>query len=227
MGWLIVGAWTFIVIHIVVSGTPVRRMIVERTGEGLYLRIFSIASAVTLVWMIIAYIVAPSVHLWDLGNWAEYLALPVMLIACIFLAGSISVPNPTFIGSGSVLENDEAARGFVKITRHPFLWSVTLWALVHILISGDLASVVLFGTLLVVAGTGPGLIDAKRADLYPSDWPRFDANTSNVPFLALLTGRTSLSFDEIGWRPIVIGIGIFIVLLLLHPFVTGVSPVPF
>jgi len=48
-----------------------------------------------------------------------------------------------------------------------------------------------------------------------------------VPFLALLTGRTSLSFDEIGWRPIIIGIGIYVVLLLLHPLVTGVSPVPF
>ena len=227
MGWLIVGAWTFIVIHIVVSGTPVRRMIVERTGEALYLRVFSIASAVTLIWMIIAYIVAPTVPLWDLGTWAEYLALPVMLIACIFLTGSISVSNPTFIGSGSVLENGEAARGFVKITRHPFLWSVMLWALVHILVSGDLASVVLFGTMLVVAGTGPGLIDAKRADQYPSDWPRFDANTSNLPFLAVLTGRTSLSFDEIGWRTIIIGIGIFIVLMLLHPFVTGVSPLPF
>lgn len=227
MGWLIVGAWVFIVLHIVVSGTPVRRMIVERSGEGLYLRGFSIASAVTLIWVIIAYIVAPDLQLWEFGTWAEYLALPVMLVACIFLAGSISVPNPTLIGSGRVLENDDAVRGFIKITRHPFLWSVILWALVHILVSGDLASVVLFGTMLAVAGTGPGLIDAKRADRYPSDWPRFDSSTSNLPFLALLGGRTSLGFDEIGWRPILIGGAIFVVLLALHPLLTGVSPLPF
>ena len=32
-----------------------------------------------------------------------------------------------------------------RATAHPMLWSITLWALVHLLASGDLASLLLFG----------------------------------------------------------------------------------
>lgn len=39
----------------------------------------------------------------------------------------------------------DIARGIVRITRHPFLWGVALWALVHFIVNGDLASVILSG----------------------------------------------------------------------------------
>lgn len=35
--------------------------------------------------------------------------------------------------------------------RHPQLWAVTVWAAAHLLVNGDLASIVLFGTMLIWA----------------------------------------------------------------------------
>ena len=32
-----------------------------------------------------------------------------------------------------------------RLTAHPMLWSITLWALVHLLANGDLAGLLLFG----------------------------------------------------------------------------------
>jgi uncharacterized membrane protein len=33
-----------------------------------------------------------------------------------------------------------------RFTRHPMLWGVTIWAAVHLLANGDLASLILFGS---------------------------------------------------------------------------------
>jgi uncharacterized membrane protein len=33
-----------------------------------------------------------------------------------------------------------------RFTRHPMLWGVTIWAAVHLLSNGDLASLILFGS---------------------------------------------------------------------------------
>lgn len=38
-----------------------------------------------------------------------------------------------------------------KIVRHPQLWGVRLWALAHLMVKGDLASLILFGGMLVWA----------------------------------------------------------------------------
>ena len=54
------------------------------------------------------------------------------------------------------------ARRMTRITRHPFLWGIALWALAHLIANGRLADLILFGGLLVVALAGPLSIDAKR-----------------------------------------------------------------
>jgi uncharacterized membrane protein len=43
-----------------------------------------------------------------------------------------------------------------------YFWGVALWALVHLVVNGDLASLILFGSLLVIALGGTVSIDAKR-----------------------------------------------------------------
>lgn len=227
MGWLIVGAALFLAIHILVSGTPARELIVERVGEKRYRLGFSVASGVFLLWMIAAYVAAPYVELWQTGNGARWLALVVMPIACIFLVGAFTSPNPTLVGGDRLLDELEPAKGFVKITRHPFLWAVTLWAAVHLIASGDMASLVLFGSLLVLALVGPGLIDSRRADANISEWPPFEAATSSVPCLALITKRTTLTWDEIGWKPVGGGLGLYVAILIVHPFVMGGTLLPF
>src|SRR2546429_9012140 len=96
------------------------------------------------------------------------------------------------------------ARGMVRVTRHPFLWGVALWSLVHLIMNGDLASVILFGSLLLLALGGTVAIDAKRRRKFGDGWRQFAQTTSSVPFAAILNGRNRIgsALSEIGiWGP--------------------------
>ena len=91
------------------------------------------------------------------------------------------------------------------ITRHPFRWGIALWALVHLIINGDLASLILFGSLLVLAVGGTLAIDAKRRRNFGEQWIKFAQVTSDIPFAAIAAGRNRLgpALVEIGvWRPL-------------------------
>jgi uncharacterized membrane protein len=91
----------------------------------------------------------------------------------------------------------------VRITRHPFLWGVALWAAVHLIVNGDAASAVLFGSLLVLAIGGTAAIDAKRRRRFAEQWSLFAQLTSDIPFGAILARRNRLgpALAEIGvWR---------------------------
>jgi uncharacterized membrane protein len=103
-------------------------------------------------------------------------------------------------------EGTVIARGIVRITRHPFLWGVALWALVHVVVNGDLASLVFFGSLLLLALGGTVAIDAKRRRRFGKGWEPFAQTTSSVPFAAILRGKNSIvsALGEIGIvRPLV------------------------
>jgi uncharacterized membrane protein len=56
---------------------------------------------------------------------------------------------------------DQPPRGIVRI--HPFLTGVGLWALVHLIGNGDVASLVFFATWAIVALAGTVSIDEKLA----------------------------------------------------------------
>lgn len=226
MGLLILGAALFLLIHLLVSGTAMRAKLVARFGQKTYVRGFSIASAVGLGLMIYGYSGARFQGLWASAAGVRHGTAAVMLIACILLAGAFMRRNPTTVGMGGALRGEAPAKGMLRITRHPFLWAIALWALSHLAANGDLASVVLFGTLLIVALIGPFLIDGKLAAEHGADWERYAAVTSNVPFAAILTGRNKLSIAEIGWKTPALGVALYVVLLLLHPIVIGVTPLP-
>jgi len=67
---------------------------------------------------------------------------------------------------------------------------VALWSFTHPIFNGDLASVIFFGSFLVLAIGGPFSIDRKRKKAFGDAWNRFAALTSNVPFMAIVEGRT-------------------------------------
>jgi uncharacterized membrane protein len=106
----------------------------------------------------------------------------------------------------------------VRITRHPFLWGVALWAAVHLVVNGDAASVVLFGSLLLLAVGGPFSIDAKRRRKFGEHWAAFAEATSDIPFAAILAGRNRLgpALTEIGLRRWLIALVLYAVAFYLH-----------
>src|SRR6266478_836388 len=112
------------------------------------------------------------------------------------------------------------------MTRHPFLWGVALWSLFHACATGDLASVILFGSLFILSVSGTISIDAKRRRKMGEQWNGFANRTSNVPFAAIASGRNVFNAREyFDWR-FFAALAIFVVALFAHAPVIGVSPFP-
>lgn len=204
---LIAASAYFLLIHFGVSSTRLRDTLMSRLGAGPYRGAFAFASLIGLVWMIYAYRHAPSVDLWGQLLGLRPLALVLVFFAFLLVGIGLATPSPTQVGMESKLaEGTGRARGIVRITRHPFLWGVALWALVHLVVSGDLASLVLFGSLLLLALGGTVAIDRKRRRRFRDGWAQFAQTTSSIPFAAILSGRNSIvaAFGEIGIvRPLV------------------------
>jgi len=204
---LIAASSFFVLIHFGVSGTRLRDVLVARLGAGPYRGVFAVASLIGIVWMSRAYGRAPAVDLWGQLIGLRPLAFALVLVAFLFVGIGLATPSPTRVGMERKLtQGAEIVRGIVRITRHPFLWGVGLWAFVHLSVNGDLASVILFGSLLLLALGGTVSIDAKRRRSFGDQWSRFTQATSNVPFAAIATGRNQLrpALREIGIvRPLI------------------------
>jgi uncharacterized membrane protein len=221
---LVIAAIFFDGIHFFVSGTPLRAAIVERTGEKVYQALFSLVSVVGLVWLGWAYAGAERVELWKPAALLYPVSAFLTLLAFLLVAIGITTPNPTAVGGEAALREDVAAKGILRVTRHPFLSGIAIWALAHILVAGDLAALVFFGALLVLAMVGPGSIDAKRARAFGDEWKRFSDATSRVPFVAIFQGRNTLELAEIGWWRIAVALVLYAVFLGAHSWLFGVSP---
>ena len=226
MGELIAAAAFLLVTHFGVSSTGLRGALVGRMGEKPYLGLYSLLALAAIAWLVVAYGRAPYVELWPPAAWTRWVAFLVMPVAALLVVAGLSGPNPTAVGQESALGAEDPARGAVRITRHPFLWGVGLWALSHVVANGDFASLVFFGAFAALALVGTALIDAKRARREGERWERFGRLTSNLPFAAILSGRQRLVWGEIGLGRTAGALALWIVLLAVHPYLFGVSPLP-
>jgi len=137
--------------------------------------------------------------------------------------GAFSVPNPTAVGAEKVLERTDAARGALRITRHPFLWATALWSGAHLLVTGHVAAILFFGSLLLTALRGTSSIDEKRRRTNKAEFARYLEITSNVPFAAIIQGKNRVVWSEL-WLPVLIALLLGAVLLRVHLRLFGFSP---
>lgn len=229
MSTLIAAAAAFFAIHFFVSGTPLRDRITAATGEKPYLGLFSLASLGLIVWLVIAYNRAQAgddPQLYDLGQGVRHLGIPIVAIAFFLGVQGLFLRNPTRVQMDGVAQDESVVTGVLRITRHPFLWGVALWSAFHVVANGDEASVIFFGTFLILSLVGTVLIDAKRRRKLGAAWNVFATRTSNVPFAAVIGGRNQIHVGEIfGWR-FWVATALFLVILFCHPRLFGVSPFP-
>jgi uncharacterized membrane protein len=140
------------------------------------------------------------------------------------IVAGLTTPNPTIVRAEKLFDRPDIVRGILRVTRNPFLWGVGLFALTHVAATGDLASVLFFGAIGVLGLAGAPLLDAKKAQQHRAEWPTFAAATSNLPFLAIVQGRQRLVIREIGLWRIALAIGLFVLMLSVHRWAFGTSP---
>src|SRR4030095_11369959 len=96
-------------------------------------------------------------------------------------------------------------RGIEKITRHPFFAGVGLFALAHALLATRLAGTVFFGGLLLLVVVGSWHQDRKLLARRGAPYAAYLANTSAVPFAAVLSGRQQLNWSDVAARGVALG----------------------
>jgi uncharacterized membrane protein len=137
MIWLIVGLVLFLGVHSVRIVAPeFRQSQIEARGlnawKGMYTAV-SILGFLVLVWGYGQARLDPVVF-WVAPAWMSHVVLLLMLFAMIFLVAS------------------QVPAGKIKAAvKHPMLLAVKIWALAHLLVNGDLASLLLFGGFLAWA----------------------------------------------------------------------------
>ncbi|HVT35023.1 MAG TPA: NnrU family protein [Nevskiaceae bacterium] len=222
MSSLIAAALFFVGIHVFISGTALRGFLVRRLGEKIYLAFFSALSAGGLAWLIWAFTSVRVVVPTGLAGW-RWFAVVLNFIALVLVSFGVLSRSPTAVGGARLLDEDgEPARGMHRVTRHPMLWGFAIWAAVHMVFNPQSPALIFFGTFLVLALTGPLLIDAKRAAVEGERWKRYLSATSNVPFAAIFAGRNRMAWDELVAFPLLAAAVITELLVLNHAAWFGV-----
>lgn len=128
MFWLIVGLVIFMGVHVLTSMRSSRARVVSILGEGPYKGLYSLLSFIGFGLIIFGMSRAPAIRLWDAPNWGRYAAIWFMPVALILVFAAYIPGN------------------IKRVTAHPMLWGVALWALLHLLTNGDIAGLLLFGS---------------------------------------------------------------------------------
>jgi uncharacterized membrane protein len=220
---LALAAFLWFGIHAFIAGSELRWALAKRLGELGFRAFFSVLSLASLIFLIQSYRRASFYPLWFAPRPIHWLPLVVMPLALVLAVGAFSVPNPTAAGAEKVLQRTDAARGVLRITRHPFLWAVALWSGAHLLVTGHVAAILFFGSLCATALRGTSSIDDKRRHTNKAEFARYADVTSNAPFAAVIAGRNRLVWAEL-WVPVVIATLLLIVILRLHLRAFGFSP---
>lgn len=91
-----------------------------------------------------------------------------------------------------------------RVLRHPMLTGVVVWSIAHLLSNGDIRSVILFGGLGIWA-----LIEMPLINRREGEWVKPQAPAVGVEL-----------------RGVAIAAAVYVVLVFLHPYFAGVSPMP-
>ena len=220
MELLIIGCVTFLAVHLGISGTPLRAVLQNAIGATPYLGVYSVLSIVSLGVMIYGY---GQVHhadfIWSPHPLAYKVTKVFLLISLVTIVMGVLTKNPTQVMNEQALDHEIS--GLLKITRHPIQWGILLFAVGHLIANGDVASLIFFGTLVLLSGFGMLSMDARRGKEDDPRWQAFMEGTSMVPFAAMVAGRQKFTLSDINWMGLVAGLGLYATVYWLHDMVSG------
>ncbi|KMK66352.1 NnrU family protein [Puniceibacterium sp. IMCC21224] len=149
MSLLIIGLALWVLAHFFKRLMPAQRAKMGNAGKG------GVAAVilVSLVLIILGYRAAEFVVVWSPPGFLTHLN-NLMMLGAVFLYGMSATTG--------------RLRGKL---RHPQLLAVTVWAVAHLLVNGDLASIALFGTMLIWAQAEIALINRAEPWRRPEPGP--------------------------------------------------------
>lgn len=160
-----------------------REALVRRLGAGPYKGLYSLISIAGFVMIVRGWPHADATVLYVSTYWFVHVTYALMLIALVLLASA-------YLPKGRI----------AAAAKHPMLAAVKIWAFAHLLVNGDVRSLILFGSFLAYA-----VIDRiavkRRGEPTPTAGPVVN------DLLAIVVGAGA-------WAAI---------FFFLHPYIAGVA----
>ena len=182
MEQLLIGLIIFFGIHTVPALPRLRAKLAEAMGENKYKGLFSLVSLAGLILMGLGLARAEFIEVWQPLDSARPLAIALMPVALtLFFAANF----PCHLR---------------QKLRHPMMIGIMMWALMHLMANGDLASVVLFGSFALYSVSS--MASAHARGKVPSTKP------------------VAVKFDLIA---LALGIGAYGLVLWSHEMLFGVA----
>lgn len=182
MSILIAGLVLFLGLHTVPHFSGARAALVTRWGVSAYKGGFALLALLGFGLIVWGKSLAPYVHLWTPPAWGRHATMTLMLLSALAFA-AIYLPT-----------------NLKRWTAHPMLWGVLLWAAAHLLVNGDLASLLLFGGFLAFS--------------------LFDIWSANARGASPRKEKVSGAKDAL---VVAVAVVLYGLLLWVHPYAFGVS----
>ena len=176
---LIAANVAFVGTHFAMSH-PLRAPLVKALGAGGFQIAYTLVSFATLAWVYFAFIAAPPADLPGSGNIGWIAATIITLPAMILLAGSF-IGNPALPTPMAEAQARAEPKGVFRVTRHPMMWGIGLWAVSHMALFWSIRTMVTALAMGVLALVGAKLQDAKKEALMGEAWGQWESRTSYWP----------------------------------------------
>ncbi len=218
----------FVAAHLLISSHALRPRLIRSIGAEPYRGVYSLVAFATLIPLIIVF--AHHKHagpmLWYLRDFAlaRLLTWVMMFAALIILIAGVISPSPSSIVA-SADSSAGGAHGMLKLTRHPAFVAFSLFGFAHMLMNGWVGDLFFFGAFPALGILGGFHQDRRKMRDLGEGYRRFAESTSFFPGAALVSGRQRWTASDTPWAAIGIGIAVGIVLVLVHPYLFGGSPI--
>ncbi|MCV6585771.1 MAG: NnrU family protein [Marinibacterium sp.] len=181
MGWilLIIGVALWWAAHLFKRMMPERRAAMGDKGKG----VVALAIVGSIVLMVIGYRATPYVGIWSPPSFFIHINNLLVLIAIFLMSPA-------------------AKRGrLLNGMRHPMLAGVRAWAVAHLLVNGDLASIILFGGLFVWALVEVAVINKAEPEWAPGEPGSYGKDAMFLVASLVLMAVIGLTHGWLGYWP--------------------------
>ena len=216
--WLLFGGT-----HVLGSSVPVRTFLIGKLGTTGFKGLYSLVSFATFVPLVYVFFTnkGAGAMLFIAPSPMTLATEALMIFALIVMVQGLATPHPMATAAEMSGEYTDTARGIQRITRHPVNFGFALFGIAHMLSNPNVGDWIFYGGFVVYGFVSAVHQDRRTLVGGPEEVARFQADTSMVPFAAILTGKQRLALGEYSKGALAIAIVLAWVLWYFHGNVFG------